>query len=187
MAPALPPNQPTADDASLLARYRTALERDPGDAETLYETGQVLLRRGRVDEALGPLRQAAALRSDQWREAFVFGYAAAVRQRWPDAMAAFQRANGLSPSDPVIGYNLALVSQKVGDYRAAAERYAASIELDASSAQAHLGLAISLDRLHQTAQALSAYRQAASRMGAGPDAERIEARIRTLEELGKTR
>jgi tetratricopeptide (TPR) repeat protein len=187
LSPELPNNDPRPEDAALLARSRAALESEPMDAEALYDTGRVLLRLGRIDEALAPLRQAALMRGDQWPQAFTFAYACALGQRWQDAVAGFRRARVLAPNDAVTSYDLALAQQKLSDYRGAAQEYAAAIALDSSSAAPRLGLAISLDRQGKAAEALVAYQEALKVMPGGPDADRVGARMRRLEGEGAQR
>ncbi len=181
LSPGLPGGNEDGDAAARLERSRLTLARDPLDADALYETGRQLVRLGRADEALVPLRQAAEMRPDRWPQAFTFAYACALRQRWPEAVASFRRARVLGPDDSVTSYDLALAYQKLADYKGAAEEYAAAIALDPSSAAPRLGLAISLDRQGKSAEARTAYGEALRLMPPGADAERIRARVSRLE------
>ena len=186
LSPELSANERRPDDVALLARSRLALERDPLDADALFDTGRLLLRLGRIEEALGPLRQAASMSADQWPQAFTLAYTCALGQHWPEAVAGFRRAKALRPSDPVTSYDLALAQQKMGDYAGAAQEYVAAGAL-APSAAGLLGLAISLDRQGKAAEARAAYKDALRLMPEGPDAERVSARVRRLDGVSPQR
>ena len=181
LSPDLPANDQSSEDAELLEQSRVALQRDPLDADALYDTGRFLIRLGRFEEALAPLRQAALMRTDRWPQAFTLAYACALGRHWPEAVAGFRRARVLSPNDAVTSYDLALAHQKLGDYQGAAQEYAAAIALAPSAAAPRLGLAISLDRQGRAAEARAAYEQALHLMPEGPDADRVRARVRWLE------
>ena len=181
LSPDLPANDRSSRDAALLEQSRAALQRDPLDADALYDTGRFLIRLGRIEEALAPLRQAALMRTDRWPQAFTLAYACALGQHWPEAVAGFRRAKVLGPDDAVTSYDLALAQQKSGGYQGAAQEYAAAIALAPSAAAPRLGLAISLDRQGRAAEARAAYEQALRLMPEGPDADRVAARVRRLE------
>lgn len=182
LASQLTPAPDSGDDAAALVRLQTALERDSQDVAALYNIGRVLLRLGRPREAVAPLKQALALKGDNWSYAFSYGYASALAERWPDAVSAFRAARVLMPNDAVTSYDLALSLQRVGDYAGAVQEYAAAIGLDSRAIPPRLGLAISLDRLGKAAEAVTAYEECLSLMEAGPDADRIRARVARLRE-----
>jgi Flp pilus assembly protein TadD len=167
----------TDGDAAALERARAAVGRNPQDAEAFYEIGRALLRLGRTDEALGPLRQAMEMQPGDWRPAFMLGYASARAQRWPEAVATFRRVKSIQPNDATVSYAVALALQKLSDYGGAVQEYQNALQLDSSLAPARLGLAISLDRLGRAAEAVAAYKQALPQVPPGPDTDRIQARI----------
>jgi tetratricopeptide (TPR) repeat protein len=180
LAPGLTPVTDRNDVAAALADYQRALERDPQDAATLYSIGRLLLQLGRQHEALGPLKQAFALKADNWSYAFSTGYAFARASRFPEAVPAFRAARGLKPDDAVTSYDLALALQRQGDFAGAAEEYAAAIRLNSAAVSPRLGLAISLDRLGKASEAVAAYDECLQVMPAGPDADRVRARAERL-------
>jgi Flp pilus assembly protein TadD len=169
-----------ADNASVLADFAAALERDPQDAATLYGMGRVLLRLKRPNDAVGPLQRAFALKDDDWSYAFSAGYALGLASRFPEAVTALRAARALNPSDPVTSYDLALALQRQGNYAAAAEEFAAAIGLNSAAIPPRLGRAISLDRLGNSTQAIAAYEDCLQMMPAGPDADRVRARVAQL-------
>ncbi len=175
--PTMPPDTAGGDDVAALARYRTVIETAPHDARALFDIGRTLLRLGRVQESLGPLRQAVEGAPDQWPVAVTYGLASARGERWQDAVAAFRRARTLMPKDAVTSYDLALSLQNLADYQGAAQEYRLAISLDANAPSPRLGLAISLDRLGKAAEAVEAYGEAVRLMPAGLEADRIRARI----------
>ena len=85
------------------------------------------------------------------------------------------------PTDAVTSYDLALALQQArrlpgsgggirGGHRA----------LNATALSPRLGLAISLDRQGKTAEAIAAYEECLQLMPAGPDADRVRARVERL-------
>ncbi len=180
IASGLTPVPESADDAAALATFQAALERSPQDAAILYNIGRLLLRLGRPREAVAPLKQALALKADNWSYAFSTGYAFALSEQFSEAVAAFRTARLLMPGDAATSYDLALALQRLGDYPAAAEEYAAARALNAAALSPKLGLAISLDRQGKAAEAIAAYEECLRLMPAGPEADRVRARIERL-------
>jgi Flp pilus assembly protein TadD len=168
------------DDAASLGSFRTAIDRDPQNAAALYGAGSTLLRLRRPYEALPPLKQAVALHGNNGAYVFTYGYAAAMAEQWPDAVAAFRQARTLLPEDPAVSYNLALALEKLGDHRGAAQEYETAIRLDSRATGPRLGLAITLDRLGRVADAIKAYGDCLRLMPAGAEADRVRARMARL-------
>ena len=153
---------------------------NPQDAAILYSIGRVLLRLQRPNVAVGPLQRAFALKDDDWSYAFTRGTPWASRRGFRRRCPRFAPRAGSSPPTPVTSYDLALALQKQGDYAGAAEEYAAAIGLNPAAIPPRLGLAISLDRLGKTSQAVAAYEDCLQMMPAGPDADRVRARVGRL-------
>ena len=158
LASGLTPVPESTDDAAALAGLQRTLERDPQDAATMYNIGRLLLRQRKPAQALAPLKQALALKADNFSYAFTAGYAYALAGEFPEAVRVFRIARGLMPTDAVTSYDLALALQRGGDFAAAAGEYAAAIRLNAEPVSARLGRAISLDRLGNATEAVAEYR-----------------------------
>jgi len=180
LAPGLTFVPARGDDAALLAEFEAALNRSPQDPAILYSLGRVLLRLQRPNVAVGPLQRAYSLKDDDWSYAFTAGYALGLVSRFPEAVSALRAARGLKPEDPVTSYDLALALHRQGDYAGAAEEYAAAVKLNPAAIPPRLGLAISLDRLEKTSQAVAAYEDCLQMMPAGPEADRVRARVERL-------
>jgi tetratricopeptide (TPR) repeat protein len=180
LASALTPVPESTDDAAALAGLQNSLESDSQNAATLYNIGRLLLRLGRPREAVAPLKQALALKGDNWSYAFSAGYALALSEQFSEAVSAFRLARGLMPNDAATSYDLALALQRLGDYAGAAEEYVAAIRLNSGAISPKLGQATSLDRLGKVTEALAAYEECLRLMPPGPEAERVRARVERL-------
>lgn len=175
--PAIPQS---GDDEASLASFQRAIERNPQDAEALYNAGSALVRLRRPQEALPPLKQAAALQADNAAYVFAYGYASAMAEQWSDAAAAFRQARALLPDDVAASHDVALALKKLGDYPGAVQEFEAALRLNSRAVGPRLGLAISLDRLGRVADAVKAYEECLLLMPAGADADRIRARVARL-------
>jgi hypothetical protein len=177
LASGVTPVPESADDAAELAGLQRTLERDPQDAATMYNIGRVLLRQQKANLALAPLKQALALKADNWSYAVTAGYAYGLAGEFREAVRAFRIARGLMPSDAVTSYDLALALQRSGDFAGAVEEYGAAIRLNAEPVSARLGRAISLDRLGNATEAATGYEECLRIMPPGPEADRVRARM----------
>jgi tetratricopeptide (TPR) repeat protein len=138
-------------------QYRTALDREPANAEALNNLGQALLRLGRVDEALPYFKQAADLAPHRWAIRFNYGHALARTEQWEGAIAQYREAARIFPQDFGTRYNLGLALHKTGDERAAVEELRQAVSIRPDAADGQLALAISLERLESIDEAAIAY------------------------------
>jgi Flp pilus assembly protein TadD len=170
----------TGDLESALAQYRDALERNPRDAESLSNMGQVLVKVNRVAEAVPLFEQACALAP--WRWAYRFNLARAVGKlgQWDRAATEYQAAAQLFPDDYVTRFNLAQALHKKGDEAGAIVEYQKAIALSPNDPTFHLALGISYERLQRSAEAAGAYTKYVELAAASPDVERVKARIAAL-------
>jgi Flp pilus assembly protein TadD len=176
----LPLDSQSADPATALALHRAVLEQDPQNAAALFGVGRALLVLGRTREALGPLQQAVQLRPGDWGMTFTYGRALVAADDYPSAVNAFRRARTLAPNEPASSANLAMALLRMGDRPGAAREFAAAVALDGRDPSLRLGLAISLDAAGQDSDAASAYREYLRLTPAGPEADRINARLSYL-------
>jgi tetratricopeptide (TPR) repeat protein len=168
------------DYASALNHYQDAIERNPQDAESLSNLGQVLVRMNRVEEALPYFQRALAILPDRWSYQFNLARALGLLGRMDAAIAAYRRAQQLFPDDYVTAFNLALALHKSGDDAAAVEQYQKAITLQPEDASFRLALGNSLLRLQKRAEAAAAYQEYLKLSPAAPDADTVRAKIAEL-------
>jgi Flp pilus assembly protein TadD len=176
----LPSDSRSGDAATALSLHRAVLEQDPQNAAAVYGVGRALLILGRPREALGPLQQAVQLRPGDWATTFTYGRALMAAEDFPAAATAFRNARVMAPDEPASTANLAMALLRMGDRPGAAREFAAAIALDGRDTSLRLGLAISLDAAGQDSDAASAYREYLRLTPAGPEADRISARLSYL-------
>jgi tetratricopeptide (TPR) repeat protein len=170
----------SGDYAAALAQFQHAVERNPGDAESLSNLGQVLVRLNRTGEAIPYFQRALAILPDQWSYQFNLARALALLGRMDESIAAYRRAQQLFPDDYVTTFNLALALHKKGDEAGAVEQYQKAIALQPADASFRLALGNSLVRLEKRAEAAAAYQEYLRLAPAAPDADKVRARIAAL-------
>lgn len=163
--------------AEAVAVYRAALARNPDDAETLSNLGQVLVRLNRIDEAIPLFQRAIQLTPNRWAYHFNLARAHGLLERWNEAVAEYEAAERLFPNDFVTEFNLGLAHHKLGNEPAAVEAYRRAITLEPNDASFHLALGISLEKLQQPSEAAAAYSRYVELLPGAPDAEQVRARI----------
>ena len=168
------------DYQTALRRFQEAIDRNPNDAESLSNLGQVLVKMGRTAEAVPHLQRATTLNPDRW--AYRFNLARALGQlgRWDESIASYQQAQRLFPDDYVTTFNLAMTLHKSGNEQAAVDQYRRTIELNPEDPTFRIALANSYERLQKPAEAVAAYSEYLRLSPSGADAERVRARIAQL-------
>ena len=168
------------DYRTALKHYEEAVTRNPQDAESLSNLGQVLVRMNRVEEALPYFQRALAIVPDRWSYQFNLARALGLLGRMNESIAAYRRAQQLFPDDYVTTFNLALALHKSGDDAAAVEQYQKAIALQPGDASFRLALGNSLLRLQKRAEAAAAYQEYLKLSPAAPDADTVRAKIAEL-------
>jgi tetratricopeptide (TPR) repeat protein len=168
------------DYASALAHYQEAVARNPQDAESLSNLGQVLVRMNRVEEAIQYFQRALAMLPDRWSYQFNLARALGLLGRMDESITAYRRAQQLFPDDYVTTFNLALALHKKGDDAAAVEQYQKAITLQPEDASFRLALGNSLVRLQRRAEAAAAYQEYLRLSPSAADADKVRARIAEL-------
>jgi Flp pilus assembly protein TadD len=163
-----------------LEQYLAAVEKNPNDAESLSNLGQVLVRLNRAEEALPYYRRAIALLPDRWTYQFNLARALGVLGRREESIAEYRRAQQLYPDDYATTFNLALALHKSGDAAAAVTEYQKAIALDPNEPTFRMALALSYERLQKPVEAAAAYEEAVRLAPDSPDAGRVKARIAQL-------
>lgn len=168
------------DLQTALSQFQEAVQRNPTDAESFSNLGQVLVKLGRTDEALSQLERATSLNPDRWAYRFNLARALGLLGRWDESIASYQQAQRLFPDDYVTTFNLAMTLHKAGRDSAAVEEYRRAIALNPEDPSFRLALANSYERLRQPAEAVSAYAEYLRLSPSGADAEQVRARIAQL-------
>ena len=161
-------------------RYREAVARNPNDAESSSNCGQVLVRLGRPAEAIAFFERAIALNQQRWAYHFNLAHACGLLAQWDRAIEEYRTASDLFPDDHVTEYNLGMALHKRGDEAAAIDHLRRAIELAPDEANFRLSFGISSERLGRTADALDGYRHYLDLAPAAPNAAQVRARVDLL-------
>lgn len=163
-----------------LRKFRDAVRRNPRDAESLSNLGQVLVRLGRALEAIPLLQRAIELNPDRWAYRFNLARAFGELGQWDQAVAHYRAAAGLFPDDYATLFNLARALHKQGDEQAALQEYQKAIAARPEDPSFHIALALSYERLNRRTDAAAAYAQYLELAPDAPEAERVRGRIAQL-------
>ena len=168
------------DFESARLQFLAAVEKNPNDAESLSNLGQVLIKLGQTAEALPHLQRATTLNPDRWAYRFNYARALALLERWDESIASYQQAQRLFPDDYVTTFNLAMTLHKAGHEAAAVEQYLRAIELNPTDASFRIALGLSYERLQRTGDAVAAYSEYLRLEPSGAEAEKVRTRIAEL-------
>lgn len=168
------------DFESALEHLQAAVAKNPRDAESLNNLGQVLVRLEKTAEALPYFDRAIELNPDRWSYQFNRARAAGLLGQWSDCIAGYRRAQQLFPNDYATEYNLAFALHKSGDEEAAVVEYGKAIELAPDDGSFRRALGISLEKLKKNAAAAAAYAKYLELTPDAPDASQVRERIALL-------
>ncbi len=168
------------DISTALVRFQEAVERNPNDAESLSNLGQMLVRLGRTAEAIPHFEKATQLDPQRWAYRFNLARGLGLLGRWDESIASYQQAQRLFPDDYVTAFNLALAFHKVGNESAAVEQYRRAIELNPADASFRLALGMSYERLDKRTEAIAAYSEYLQLSPSGAEAEKVRSRVAEL-------
>jgi tetratricopeptide (TPR) repeat protein len=169
------------DYKTSLDRYKAAVEKNPDDAESLSNLGQVLVRLDRTPEAIPYFQRAAAVLPGRWAYQFNLARALGLVGRTDEAIAGYRRAQQLFPDDYATTFNLAMVLHQKGDEASAVEQYQKAIALQPQDASFRKALGISYERLHKAPEAVAAYEEYLRLSPSASDADKVRARIAHLQ------
>jgi Flp pilus assembly protein TadD len=88
---------------------------DPGNAEAWLEIARNRIGAGKGFYAIEPARKAQALKPKDWRAGSLLGIALEQSERYDEAEAAYRAALALSPDNPAVLSNLAMMKAGQGD------------------------------------------------------------------------
>jgi len=110
------------------------------EAIELYRLGTALANEGRLDEAIGVLREAARVRPDDAKTHVNLGIALAQRGALDAARESLLEALRLDPEDGEAHYNLGFLLATQGELPSAAEHLEQALRLDPGDRQARQAL-----------------------------------------------
>jgi Flp pilus assembly protein TadD len=87
---------------------------DPNSAIGLLGLGALLVKQGKVEEAIDALRRAVTLDAQEFEAHWALGRALAVRERYQDAVSSFQKAIAIAPNRSDAHYQLGLALKRLG-------------------------------------------------------------------------
>lgn len=168
------------DYSGALAAYKDAVDKNPDDAESWSNMGQVLVKLGHVDEALPAFERAIQLNSDRWAYHFNLARAHGLLDQWDVAVTEYRQAQRLLPDDYAVTFNLGLALKKAGDIAGAADELQKAAELNPEDASFRLALARTYEQLGRKQEAVVAYQQTLALAPDATEAPIIRARIDAL-------
>ena len=121
-----------------------ALSIQPGSEEAQLELGRARIGGGQAFYAIEPLNRAAAAAPRDWRPHSLLGVAMEQVKRLDDARGEYQRALQLSPENPAVLSNLALLDAAAGDRVTAESLLRRAAASPASTVQERANLALVL-------------------------------------------
>jgi tetratricopeptide (TPR) repeat protein len=169
------------DYNAALAKYLAAIEKNPDDAESLSNLGQVLIRLNRTPESIAYFERAVSILPGRWAYQFNLARAQGLLGRMDEAVAGYRRAQLLFPEDYATTFNLAMTLHQKGDDAAAVGEYQKAIALQPEDASFRKALGISYEQLKQPPQAAAAYEEYLRLSPSAADADKVRARITLLQ------
>ena len=124
----------SGDYNAALAKYLAAIEKNPDDAESLSNLGQVLIRLNRTPESIPYFERAVSILPGRWAYQFNLARAQGLLGHMDEAVAGYRRAQSLFPDDYATTFNLAMTLHRKGDDAAAVGEYQKAIALQPEDA-----------------------------------------------------
>jgi tetratricopeptide (TPR) repeat protein len=137
-----------------------------GSADGVLRLAESLLKAGRLEEAIGPLSDAARIVPNSAAVFNDLGMAYLFTRRLPEAITALRRSIALRPTSARTHYNLGLALEQAGDQEAAIASHRRATELAPQLAEAHGRVADLLLGRGKRGEAAPVYERAAA---AAPD------------------
>eukprot|EP00405_Crypthecodinium_cohnii_P034770 CAMPEP_0206533174 /NCGR_PEP_ID=MMETSP0325_2-20121206/4805_1 /ASSEMBLY_ACC=CAM_ASM_000347 /TAXON_ID=2866 /ORGANISM="Crypthecodinium cohnii, Strain Seligo" /LENGTH=430 /DNA_ID=CAMNT_0054029761 /DNA_START=28 /DNA_END=1317 /DNA_ORIENTATION=- len=138
----------------------SALTHDPKNAKTILAAGSIIQDHSDMDVALIKYRVAAVHTPNSAQLWNNIGMCFFGKTKYVAAIACLKRSLYLDPFEWIISYNLGLVHLNTGQYASAFHYFSASINLKPDFPTSYMYLAITLSRLDDFANAVSAYEKA---------------------------
>jgi Flp pilus assembly protein TadD len=157
-----------------IALLRVALDRNPDDAEALFNLGMALGDRGETEEAIAMLKRLVTIDPGHQEGRVALGVACGRAGRWDDAILAFREAVDHDRQDGLARKNLGAALSQTGKLEDGLIHLKAAVVLMPEDAEAWLNLAMNLEETGETGEASIAYGRVIALDPAGSLAERAE-------------
>ena len=141
------------------------------------DLGDVLMKTGRLDEAIVHFRRAIEIYAECVEAHTNLGDALASKGKWAEAIASYQAAIQVWPNYPNAHNNLGISLAEAGKTDEALAQFREALRIDQDFRDAHCNLATLLLRLGRRDEAVAHLREA-SRLK--PDDEKVNAQLRQL-------
>ena len=185
---------PSCDDAGsgaaayVVGNYAISARAVPGggrrrtrdDAESLSNLGQVLVRLGKVEEAIPYFDRAIALIPQRWAYRFNLARALGLLGGLDEAVAGYREAQQLFPNDYATAFNLGAGPAQEGRRAGRGRRVQEGDRAGPQRRDVPHGARHSLERLQRRSEAAAAYDDYLQLAPSAPDAEQVRARIAQL-------
>ncbi|MGE0759057.1 MAG: tetratricopeptide repeat protein [Pirellulaceae bacterium] len=139
---------------------RHALAHNPDAWAAHSNLGQVLLRRGEIDDSIRHFRRAFTIQPASASVALNLGEALLRGRRMAEARAVYERAAQIHPQNRMLQYNYGLAALAQGDQVTAERAFADVVTLDPGNAAAHDKLGVLAARRKAWDESLAHYRAA---------------------------
>jgi tetratricopeptide (TPR) repeat protein len=154
-----------------VANYDRALQIKTPDADQYYEMGLIYFKGNRMEQAWDVFQKAvnSGLKGDDMLNAYTFtAIAYQERQRWSNAVEAYNNVIRVAPNNATAYYNLGGAYYKQGMYSDAVQAYKNALAINSTTASenyspndAYFYMAESYQRMGRIEDAAEAYRLAA--------------------------
>ena len=141
--------------------FRWVIDSDPEHSRALASLGQVLLKLGRVEDAVPFLQRAGVLMPDDADLQCDLGNALQTLGQLSGASAAYQRSVQLNPNLSRAWYSAGCAESSRKEYAASVACFRRALAIDPGWAEAQHNLGQVLFKLGQVEEALALFRQAA--------------------------
>ena len=140
--------------------YRSAISKDPADAQALNLLGMLLHESGGVDEGMRLLRRSIELAPNVPELLSNVGAVLGKSGRHEEAILHLTKALQLRPLQPQTLYNLGVACEHAGRVAESERAYRAAIDLTPKNAEAHNGLGNLLRKVGRLDDAIECHRRA---------------------------
>ncbi len=162
--------------------FATAVAAAPDDADARNNLAQVMVRQGRVGEALPHLDEAVRLAPERWAFRFNRGRARGLQGQWAGAVEDYRVAAAEFPDDYVTHYNLGLALMELQRYEAASGALEQAITLAPSEPGFLITLGTAYVGANQQDRARAAFARFLELAPEHGEAPRVQALLTAMDE-----
>jgi tetratricopeptide (TPR) repeat protein len=149
--------QRNADYETALTLWNDTVAKKPDNVRARQNLADVLLKAGRVNEAIVEYAATVRLKPDEPKLHYNLALALAQAGRNEEAVLRYEMALKLSPNDADVHNNLAVVLGQLGQRELAAQHTEIAVRLKPNNAQLQFNHALNLQRLGRIAEAIVGY------------------------------